>query len=293
MELRTTAAEGRFEDEGLRVRKDGTLFWINAIITPLHDEAGNLRGFAKVSRDITERKRVENELRQTAVELARSNADLEQFVYVVSHDFKTPLRGVHHLATWIAEDAAATLPETSKEHLKKMQSRIKRMDKMLDDLLMYSRVGRGYYSNKESFNVGILVEEVVDLLEPPPDFAIVIQEKMPTLTTHRVLLELVFKNLIENAIKHHNRPEGQVTISAREVEGFIEFSVTDDGPGIEKAFHERIFQIFQTLRPKDEIEGSGVGLALVKKAIEGQGGAIHIISAEGQGTSFRFTWPRG
>jgi signal transduction histidine kinase len=293
MELQTTITEGRFEDEGLRVRKDGTLFWINAVITPLHDEAGNLRGFAKVSRDITERKQVENELRQTAAELARSNAELQQFVYAVSHDLKSPLRGVKYLASWIAEDAAAVLPEASKEHLNKMHSRIQRMEKMLDDLLIYSRVGRQYYNNKESFNSHILVEEVIDLLAPPAGFTIKIQEAMPMLTTYRVLLEMVFKNLIENAIKYHDRTEGQVEISAQEVDGFVEFSVTDDGPGIDEAFHERIFQIFQTLRPKDETGGSGLGLAIVKKAVEGQGGTISVISSEGQGATFRFTWPKG
>jgi signal transduction histidine kinase len=166
------------------------------------------------------------------------------------------------------------------------------MEKMLDDLLIYSRVGRHYYNNKESFNTGVLVEEVIDLLAPPARFTIVVQEMMPALTTYRVLLEMVFKNLIENAIKYHDRPDGRIEISAREVDGFIEFSVADDGPGINEAFHERIFQIFQTLRPKDEIGGSGLGLAIVKKAVEGQGGAISVISKEGQGTTFRFTWPK-
>lgn len=292
MELQATIAEDRFEDEGLRIRKDGTLFWINAVITPLRDDSGSLRGFAKVSRDITDRKRVEDELRQTTAELAHSNAELQQFAYAVSHDLKSPLRGVRHLASWITEDAAAILPEASKEHLNKMHSRIQRMEKMLDDLLIYSRVGRHYYNNKESFDTYVLVEEVIDLLEPPESFTIVIQEPMPALTTYRVLLELVFKNLIENAIKYHDRPDGRVEISAREVNEWIEFSVSDNGPGIDEAFHERIFQIFQTLRPKDEIGGSGVGLAIVKKAIESQGGAITIISKEGQGSTFRFTWPK-
>jgi signal transduction histidine kinase len=166
------------------------------------------------------------------------------------------------------------------------------MEKMLDDLLIYSLVSRDYYQSKESFNLDDLIKEVVELLAPPTDFTITIQENMPSLTTYQVLLELVFKNLIENAIKYHDRPDGRVAISAQEIDGFIEFSVSDDGPGIEEVFHERIFQIFQTLQPKDEIGGSGVGLAIVKKVIEGQGGTIRVISAKGQGATFRFTWPK-
>jgi signal transduction histidine kinase len=115
---------------------------------------------------------------------------------------------------------------------------------------------------------------------------------MPTLTTSRTPLELIFKNLIENAIKHHYRADGWIQVSARELDDVIEFSVRDDGPGIEAMFHERIFQVFQTLKSRDEVEGTGVGLAIVKKAVENQGGRLTFISAEGEGTTFQFTWPK-
>lgn len=235
---------------------------------------------------------LEQRVADRTAELRRSVEELDQFTYAASHDLKAPLRAVKNLSSWIAEDAADTLPEPSKEHLAKMQGRIKRMEKLLDDLLAYSRVGRDYYKIKEAIRPHHLVEEIIDLLAPPPGFTIIVQETIPPLTTYRVLLELVFKNLIENAIKYHDRPDGRITISAQEVGGFLEFSVADDGPGIEATYHERIFQIFQTLRPRDESQGTGVGLALVKKAIESQGGSISIISAKGQGTTFRFTWPR-
>jgi signal transduction histidine kinase len=152
-------------------------------------------------------------------------------------------------------------------------------------------VGRDYYKIKETIDVAGLIEEMADLLTPPSGFTVKVQRPIPLLTTYRVLLELVFKNLIENAIKYHDRPDGQVEISARPAGRFIEFSVTDDGPGIDAVHHQRIFQIFQTLRPRDESKGTGVGLAIVKKAIESQGGAISVISAQGQGTTFCFTWP--
>jgi signal transduction histidine kinase len=234
---------------------------------------------------------LEERVAQRTAELERSLKELDQFTYIASHDLKAPLRGVKQLSSWIVEDAGDHLPEASKVHLAKMQSRIERMERLLDDLLMYSRVGRSYYGKVESVDTGLLVQEIIDLVAPPPGFTMVVQEPMPVLATSRILLELIFKNLIENAIKHHDRADGRVEVSAVEWEDEVEFSVTDDGRGIDGQFHERIFQIFQTLQPRDKIETTGVGLAIVKKAVESQGGTIRIISAEGQGTTFRFTWP--
>jgi signal transduction histidine kinase len=115
---------------------------------------------------------------------------------------------------------------------------------------------------------------------------------MPTLATRRTPLELVFRNLISNAINHHYRPDGQIHISAQEAGSFIEFSVADNGPGIGEAFHERIFQMFQTLHPRDQMESSGMGLAVVKKVVESRGGTVKVISGEGKGATFKFTWPK-
>jgi PAS domain S-box-containing protein len=267
-------------------------------------------GIQGIARDITERKRVEQALRQSeaqlrvlnqtleqrvaerTAELERSLQELDQFTYVASHDLKAPLRAINYLAEWIVEDATPHLPEASQAHLAKLQSRIKRMEKLLDDLLTYSRVGRRYYQTTERIDIRALIEELSDWLAPPPGFTITVQGEMPFLTAYRVLLELVFRNLIENAIKHHHRDQGQVQISARDLGDFIEFSVTDDGPGIDETYHTRIFQIFQTLQPRDKIEGTGIGLAIVKKAVESQTGTISVISAKGEGTTFRFTWPK-
>jgi signal transduction histidine kinase len=235
---------------------------------------------------------LEQRVADRTAELERSVKELDQFAYIASHDLKAPLRAINHLANWIVEDAGDLLPETSKTHLAKLQSRIRRMEMLLNDLLTYSRVGRRYYQKIETVDTGALVREVIDLLGPPPSFIITVQEDMPILATHRVPLELIFGNLIDNAIKHHHRADGRVHVSAREIGDFFEFSVTDDGPGIDEAFHERIFLIFQTLQPRDQVEGSGMGLAIVKKAVDNQGGIISITSARGQGTTVRFTWPK-
>jgi signal transduction histidine kinase len=234
----------------------------------------------------------QNVLERTA-ELENSLKELDQFIYAVSHDFKAPLRGIDQLARWINEDAGEVLPESSKGHLAKIRSRVKRMDLLLNDLLTYSRLSRHYYNkSKEQVDTGLLVKEMIHLLAPPPGFVWEVQENMPTLMTYRILLELIFKNLIGNTLKHHHRAEGQIRISAREDDNFIEFSVIDDGPGIDPIYHDRIFEVFQVLQPRDQVEGSGMGLPIVKRAVESQGGTITVVSTEGQGATFKFTWPK-
>jgi signal transduction histidine kinase len=184
------------------------------------------------------------------------------------------------------------LPASSQSHLDKLRGRAMRMEKLLDDLLTYSRVGR-HLHKPEWVDTADLVRGVQLFLVLPPGFRIETQPPMPKLYTERVPLETVLRNLVANAIKHHNRPqEGVVRISIEDEGDWVAFNVADNGPGIAKEHHERIFQLFQSLKPRDQVEGSGMGLAIVKKTIESQGGHITVESAVGQGATFRFTWPK-
>src|SRR5262249_32785770 len=158
-----------------------------------------------------------------------------------------------------------------KEHLTKMRSRIARMEGLLDDLLTYSRAGR-FRGEATTVDLNELVARVVDTVSPPEGFQISVENDLPTLFTYAAPLETVLRNLVGNAIKHHNKPEGHIRISVTELDGMVEFAVADDGPGIDPAFHERIFQMFQTLRPRDQVEGSGIGLAVVDKIVTSAGG---------------------
>jgi signal transduction histidine kinase len=217
---------------------------------------------------------------------------LDQFAYVASHDLKAPLRAITFLASWISEDAAEQLPPASKTHLDKLHGRIKRMDALLDDLLAYSRAGRQRHP-PEWVDTADLVQKITQLLVLPPGFAIEATPPLPLLYTERAPLETVLRNLCDNAIKHHDHPaDGRVEVSARMIPQWIEFTVQDNGPGIDPLHHERVFQMFQTLKPRDEVEGSGMGLAIIKKTVESQGGAITLESTPGHGATFRFTWPR-
>ncbi len=137
-----------------------------------------------------------------------------------------------------------------------------------------------------------LVAEVVELCSPPPGFAVDAAAPLPTLATARMPLRRVLLNLIANALKHHDRPAGKISVAVRGVPEFYTFLVSDDGPGIPPRFHEKVFQMFQTLKPRDTVEGSGMGLALVRKLVENAGGRIWIESPGNRGTTFLFTWPR-
>ena len=138
----------------------------------------------------------------------------------------------------------------------------------------------------------MLLQDVVDLIAPPDGFQIEIAPDMPIITTGRLRLQQVFQNLIGNAIKHHNRVDGRICVGVADAGPMYEFAVTDDGPGIAPQYHQKIFVIFQTLVARDKVEGTGIGLSLVKKIIEGEGGHIWVKSTDGAGTTFHFTWPK-
>ena len=250
--------------------------------SPGNDEIGQLYdGFNDMLQQI--------QIRQE--ELERSNRDLDQFAYVASHDLKAPLRAISTLSGWIEEDLGDRLSSDAAEQMQLLRSRVKRMDGLIDGILQYSRAGR-LDSRGEEVKVGQLVREVVELLDPPTGFDIVVAAEMPTLVTKRLRLEQIFSNLINNAIKYHHRPEeGRVEVQATRRGRTYEFSVRDNGPGIAPEHHDRVFMMFQTLQPRDQVESTGLGLSLVKKLVEEEGGTIRIESTLGQGAAFLFTWP--
>lgn len=231
-------------------------------------------------------------LTEYATRLERVNKELDQFAYVTSHDLKAPLRAISNLSKWIEEDIGETLTDETRQQMTLLRGRVHRMEALIEGILEYSRVGR--ISHKpETVDVAILLSEVLDSLAPPPGFTIDIDPAMPTLQAAYISLSQVFANLISNAIKYHDRADGHVVVSVREVgTDYYEFSVKDDGPGIDAQYHEKVFMIFQTLQARDKVESTGVGLTVVKKIIEDQGGHIMIESEPGQGADFRFTWPK-
>jgi signal transduction histidine kinase len=241
--------------------------------------------------DVTERRLAVDAAIALHDELERSNHDLEQFAFVASHDLKAPARAIHSIAGWLEEDLGAAVSAESRNHLRLLRQRTERMERLLDDLLAYSRAGR-VNADVRPVDVGDLLAQITALLAPPPGFVVRGVPPLPVFDTARTPLTQVLQNLVANAIKHHDRREALIEVRAREDGAFYELVVEDDGPGIPEQHHERIFGMFETLRPRDEVEGSGIGLALVRRLVEHYGGRVTVANRPGRGSAFRFTWPR-
>ncbi|OKL39493.1 histidine kinase [Pontibacter flavimaris] len=235
--------------------------------------------------------RMSTTIDETFTELDLKNKELDQFAYVVSHDLKAPLRGIEVASRWVEEDMGTQLPPNVQEYLLMMRVRVHRMENLINGILALARIGRTNQAEEE-VDVNELLTEVVDLLSPPPGFTVEVQHNLPVLHTVRIQLQQVFSNLISNAIKYHDKKEGHIGIRHHETDEFHVFSVEDDGPGIDAEYHSRIFVIFQTLQERDALESTGVGLSIVKKIVELQGGTIWVNSEPGSGSTFTFTWPK-
>jgi PAS domain S-box-containing protein len=234
--------------------------------------------------DITERK-------QNQSDLEERNRELDSFVYVVSHDLKAPLRAVSNLSQWIEDDLEGQLTGDTQSQMNLLRSRIDRMNATIDGLLEYARFGRDD-DPIEPVAVAQLLADIIDGLAPPPTFTIDLPSDLPTLTTKRLPLFQVFTNLIDNAIKHHHSEAGTIEISIEDRGDWYKFAIADDGPGIAPDHQERMFKIFQAVNPQNRSDSTGIGLAIVKKIIEAEGGTIRLESEIGKGTTFYFTWPK-
>jgi PAS domain S-box-containing protein len=242
--------------------------------------------------DITDRK-------QNQADLEERNRELDSFVFVVSHDLKAPLRAVANLSQWIEDDLEGQLTADTQAQMNLLRSRVNRMSSTIDGLLDYARVGRGEDAI-ELVELAGLLADVIDSVAPPRTFTIDLPTELPTIITKRLPLFQVFVNLVGNGIKHHHSETGTIRISfakratkaVAERGDFYEFAIADDGPGIALEHQERMFEIFQAVNPQDRSDSTGIGLAIVKKIIEAEGGTIRLESELGKGTTFYFTWPK-
>lgn len=224
-------------------------------------------------------------------QLERSNQELKQFAYIVSHDLKAPLRAISTLTQWIAEDYADQFDDDGKEQLALLVGRVKRMEKLIEGVLHYSRIGR-IQEEPVEINLNKLVTETIEFLQPPKFIHINILNHLPVVRGDKTRLGQVFQNLLSNAIKFMDKPEGLIRIDCVQEAQWFHFSVEDNGPGILEKDFERVFQIFQTLQSRDEYESTGIGLTLVKKIVEFHGGTVWVTSQVGQGSVFHFTLQR-
>ncbi len=278
--------------ETLRLSKSGAALEVAVTVSPIRGIGGEIVGLAHIEHDIGERRRAERALAQKTEELARSNRELEQFAYVASHDLQEPLRMISSYTQLLARRYRAKLDDTAIEFMDYVTDGVKRMQTLIQDLLAYSRVGsQGMPFTSVDFNV-VLEQVLSDLrLVRQETGAVVTHDPLPALDADAVQVTQLFQNLISNAIKFRNSTVPRIHIGVRREQSAWQFSVADNGIGIEPQYAERIFVIFQRLHTRSEYAGTGIGLAICKKIVERHGGRIWVESQHGAGSVFHFTFP--
>ncbi len=291
-ELKVAAAEGRIEDEGWRVRKDGHKFWANVVITAFRDASGRLAGFWKITRDLTERKLAEEKLRETATDLARSNAELEQFAYVASHDLQEPLRAVSGCVQILQKRYGDQLDDRARGLIQHSVEGAVRMQTLINDLLAYSRVTSKAQPLEPVDSGKVLKSALLNLDTAIKESNTTISYNgLPTVEADPVQLSQLFQNLVGNAVKYRGDRAPEVTVDALKEERYWHFRIKDNGIGIDPQYFDRIFRLFQRLHTRREYTGTGIGLALCKKIVERHGGKIWVESEPDKGSTFHFTLP--
>lgn len=271
----------------LKNKAGETRYWLISG-APLFNDNGELIGSIGIHLDITDRKEQEQKMEVLLGTLQSVNQELNDFAYIVSHDLKAPLRAIGSLATWLQADYSDKLDEEGKQTLGLLVQRTQRMHNMIEGILNYSKLGR-HAEQKELIHTTELVHKVIDLLSPPSSIHIQILSHLPDVYYEEVKLQQIFQNLLSNAIKFMDKPIGLITIESVDEGKYIKFKISDNGPGIEKNYFEKIFQIFQTLKSRDEFESTGIGLSIVKKIVENFGGTISVESNINIGTTFTFS----
>lgn len=270
------------------LHKNGHIVWTNVAISFIYTNENTLKYLVIKAIDITKKKTAEAQQIKQLKELQRANTELDQFAYIVSHDLKAPLRGISTLASFIEEDLGEDLDEEILENFQLIKGRINRMNGLINGILTYSRVGK-----KESdicdLNMRELVEDTVELVAREQPIDLKIHQDLPTIYYTRSGIEQIFQNIISNAIKYNDKAICKIDIFYKKVNNQHQFTIKDNGKGINKTYYEKIFRIFQTLQARDEYESTGIGLSIVKKRIEGFGGKIWLDSEVGKYTSFTFT----
>jgi PAS domain S-box-containing protein len=296
-ELKKAASEGQVESVGWRVRKDGSRFWAEVIITALHDENGNLQGFSKVTHNITERLRVEDEIERLhtdlaarAAELESANIALEAFNYSVAHDLRRPLTVIHGYCEVLRELSSDRLDEQSKGYIREIRDGALRMNSLIDTLLEFSYVTRTRMRH-EQVNLSALAEEValgLKVSAPERRVAFRIAEGI-TANGDAGLLRVVLDNLIGNAWKFSgSQEETVIEFGITEADGKPACFVRDNGPGFDMAYADKLFIAFQRL-PGTSVEGYGIGLAMVERIVRRHSGRVWAESKPGEGATFLFT----
>ena len=281
----------------------GRKIYVTVFTTSATDNYGEINGSQGVVYDVTaktelvtlreteeELEKLNKNLESAVRELSQANKELQEFAHITAHDLKTPLRAIGTLADWLLRDYADKFDEQGKQKVRLLVAKAVQMSALIDDILRYSRLGHDI-TNRQRIDLNAVLSEVIAGIDPLEHIEITVENELPVLMCERIHIIQIFQNLLSNAVKYMDKPRGQIKIGCVERDGFWEFSVTDNGPGIEKRHFKRIFKLFQTLSPSDGVENTGIGLSIVKKIVELNGGSVRVESRIGEGSTFVFTLP--
>jgi len=275
-------------------------FYIN------HIEHRLITSHEKLKTEIKEREKTEEKLRHahdelevkvkertaeltaTIEKLTVANRELADFAHVAAHDLKAPLGAIGSLAGIIKQDCSDDIDKQHREYLDILIGRTERMNNLINSILRYSEIGRSE-QKKERTDLNLSVREAISNIDVPENIEITIENELPTVICEKTRVTQVFQNLLNNAVKYMDKPQGQIKIGCVEEDDWWKFSVADNGPGIEEKYFEKIFQIFQSLTRRDEVEAIGIGLSVVKKIVEIHGGRVWVESKLEESSTFFFT----
>ncbi len=243
-----------------------------------------------LNSEIAERKKAEGKQAELLEQVESVNQELTDFAYIVSHDLKAPLRGIKSIIGFLVSDYAEKFDEEGRKQLELLVSRVDRLQALIEGVLNYSRLGR-VEEESEAVDLNRVLPEVIDLIAPPENISITVENEMPVIMCERTRIFQVFQNLLSNAVKYMDKPDGRIQVGCVKEAEFWKFSVADNGLGIEEKHFEQIFKVFQTLNRRDEVEGTGIGLSVVKKIVGTYGGSTWVESEVGKGSTFSFTLP--
>lgn len=269
----------------VRIANGEKRFWLISG-APRYDDAGNVIGSIGIHLDITAQKHLELQKENLLSELEASNKGLQEYAHIVSHDLKSPLRSVSALATWMYEDYKDSLDENGRYNLRMMQEKIEGMDKLISGILKYSTVNNDVLDNTE-VDVNEVIQEIKEIIFIPEHVTIKTKKKLPQIKADKTKIHQLFQNFLSNAVVNIDKEEGLVVVDYKEHPEYWEFSISDNGVGIPEEYHEKIFQIFQSIGNNER--STGIGLSIVKKIIDRYNGKIWLDSQIGEGTTFYFT----
>ena len=279
----------------------GNRIYVTVFPSVTKDIPGAVNGSQGIVYDVTAKKELvalreaeqklaemNKDLEAAVRELERTNKELQEFAHIAAHDLKTPLRTIGTLADWISTDYGEKFDDEGREQVRLLTGKTKQMSALIDDILQYSRLGQDTHK-KRAVELDAVLSEVIAGIAPPENIEITIEDDLPTITCEATQIIQLFQNLLSNAVKYIDKPEGKIIIGCAEEEGFWKFSVADNGPGIEQQHYDRIFKLFKTLAPREGVESTGIGLSIVKKIAELNGGKAWLESEVGKGSTFFFT----